>query len=120
MEEATTARESIARRGWHDSPCGDLRALEVAVEALAEDRRRLNGSIGRIDEHMGDLHEKVNALALQAQRDLAEVKVSLAAAQMDTAKTLSNAGWKVLAAIMTAGLGLGSAITMLVISRLVP
>ncbi len=119
MEEVNSLRDAINRRHC-EPPCGDLREAQEAIRGLVEDRKRLNGSIARIDEHMGDLHEKVNALALDTTRDLGEVKQALAEAKLSLANTLAGAGWKLLLAIFAAGLSAGTALAIFALGRLMP
>ena len=60
------------------SPCADVIELRQICRGLVEDRQRMNGSIGRIEANIGELHEKVNGIALLNERDIGNLKAQLA------------------------------------------
>ncbi|MHB1131647.1 MAG: hypothetical protein ACYC4L_04595 [Chloroflexota bacterium] len=62
----------------HSVPCGDVVELRQVCRGLVEDRQRQNHSIQRIEENIGELHEKFNGMALLSEREMGNLKAQLA------------------------------------------
>lgn len=62
----------------HQQPCADLAVLQQVCRGLVEDWQRQNHSIQRIEANIGELHEKVNGIALLQERELGNLKAQLA------------------------------------------
>jgi len=109
MEE-TRVREVVNDRRYHEAPCGDMREAQEAIRGLVDDRRRLNGSIENINKRIDGLDDKLNGLALSTAESLGKMELSVT-------KTLFAMTWKVLLAVFSAGLGLGSAVMMWFVTK---